>query len=314
MHVGLSEVLIERNELDAAAAHLDTSTELGESSGLPQHPYRWRVTTARLLRAQGDLDGALALIDQALPLYATDFSPPIRPVDALRARVQLARGDRAAADDWANGHGFHADVPLTYVREFEHITFARVLIARGVADRDSLASEQATTLLNRLLEAAEGGGRIGATIEILVLLAATHHARGNLGAATATLEGALQLAEPEGHIRVFLHTGPAITELLRSVASRQGRGSYAAGVLAAAEASQGPQPRARVPQVALVDQLSDRELDVLRLLRSDLSGPDIARELHVSLNTLRTHTKHIYTKLGATNRREALTRAGELGL
>ena len=63
-----------------------------------------------------------------------------------------------------------------------------------------------------------------------------------------------------------------------------------------------------------MDQLSDRELDVLRLLRSDLSGPDIARELHVSLNTLRTHTKHIYTKLGATNRREALTRASELGL
>ena len=62
------------------------------------------------------------------------------------------------------------------------------------------------------------------------------------------------------------------------------------------------------------DELSDRELDVLRLLRSDLSGPDIARELHVSLNTLRTHTKHIYTKLGATNRREAVTRAAELGL
>ena len=62
------------------------------------------------------------------------------------------------------------------------------------------------------------------------------------------------------------------------------------------------------------DELSDRELDVLRLLRSDLSGPEIARELHVSLNTLRTHTKHIYTKLGATNRREAVTRAAELGL
>ena len=93
-----------------------------------------------------------------------------------------------------------------------------------------------------------------------------------------------------------------------------GRSSYAARVLAAAERAQNTEAPARTRSTALVDQLSDRELDVLRLLRSDLSGPEIARELHVSLNTLRTHTKHIYTKLGATNRREALTRAAELGL
>ena len=97
MHVGLSEVLIERNDLDAAARHLEASTELGEHAGLPQHAYRWRVATARLRRARGDLDGALELLDEAAPLYDTDFSPPVRPVAALRARVQLARGDLDAA-------------------------------------------------------------------------------------------------------------------------------------------------------------------------------------------------------------------------
>ena len=314
MHAGLSEVLIERNDLDGAADHLETSTELGEAAGLPQHAYRWRVTTARLLRSRGDLDGALALIDQALPLYATDFSPPVRPVEALRTRVQLARGDLDAANEWVRRHGFGTNDALSYVREFEYVTFARVLIAQGITGHDDTAIEQARSLLDRLRHAAEAGGRIGSTIEILVLLAAAHHAQGDIPSATAALEDALGRAEPEGHIRLFLHAGPAVTGLLRSIALREAGGSYAAEVLATAEHAHRLPPPDRPPPDALIDSLSDRELDVLRLLRSDLNGPEIARELHVSLNTLRTHTKHIYTKLGATNRREALTRASELGL
>lgn len=307
MHVGLAEVLIERNELEAATAHLDASTELGEAAGLPQHRYRWRVTAARLRRARGDLDGALALIEQALPLYATDYSPPVRPVEALQARVQLARGNLAAAEAWATKHGLRAHDQLSYVREFEQITFARVLIAGGDL-------QEAGSLLTRLLEAATSGGRIGSKIETLVLLAATHHARGDVAAAKTAMAAAVRDAEPEGHVRLFLHAGPSTAEVLRALAAEEGEGSYAARLLAAAEATAMPPAPTRSTKTGLVDPLSDRELDVLRLLRSDLSGPDIARELHVSLNTLRTHTKHIYTKLGATNRREALTRAGELGL
>jgi LuxR family maltose regulon positive regulatory protein len=314
MHVGLSEVLIERSELDEAADHLAASTELGESAGLPQHPYRWRVVTARLLRARGDVEGALALIDQALPLYATDYSPPVRPVGALRARVQLARGDLQAAEDWARLGGFGIGDSLTYVHEFEYLTFARVLIARGTADHDLDVAEQARSLLDRLLDEAEKGGRIGSSIEILVLLSAIHDARGDQPAASTALREALRRAEPEGHVRLFLHAGPAITGLLRSMATGEGEASCATKVLAAAARAERTREPVRAQPSALVAQLSDRELDVLRLLRSDLSGPDIARELHVSLNTLRTHTKHIYTKLGATNRREALTCATELGL
>lgn len=314
MHVGLSEVLIERNALDAATRHLEAATELGESAGLPQHAYRWRVTTARLLRARGDLDGALALIDQAVPLYATDFSPPVRPVRALRARIQLARGDVDAASGWAAERGLGADDDLTYVSEFEHITFARVLLARHASGEGDWVLEQARSLLDRLLAAAEAGSRTGSTIEILVLLAATHHARDDTPAAVSALDDALRLAEPEGHIRLFLHAGPALTALLRSVASTPGATPHARRVLAAADLAERSTRPSRPSPATLTDELSDRELDVLRLLRSDLTGPDIARELHVSLNTLRTHTKHIYTKLGATNRREAVTRAADLGL
>ena len=76
MHVGLSEVLLERNELADADEHLQVSADLGEDAGLPQHPYRSRVATARLRHAHGDIDGALELLDEAEPLYNTDFSPP----------------------------------------------------------------------------------------------------------------------------------------------------------------------------------------------------------------------------------------------
>ena len=321
MHVGLSEVLIEHNELDAAARHMEASRELGEAAGLPQHAYRWRVTMARLARARGDLEGALALLEEAEPLYNTDFSPPVRPVSALRARVQLAGGDLAAARAWAAERGLTVDDDLSYVREFEHITLSRVLLARHATEGDTRALQDALSLLGRLLAAAEAGHRNGSAIEILILQAVAHHADGDTAAALAAVTDALGRAEPEGYVRLFLHAGPAVPALIASVAQDQGA-THARRVMAAGEptaagkptTAPSPMPGSSSGPSPLVDDLSPRELDVLRLLRSDLSGPEIAGELLVSLNTFRTHTKSIYTKLGVNNRREAISRAAELGL
>ncbi|MHB1138887.1 MAG: LuxR C-terminal-related transcriptional regulator [Microthrixaceae bacterium] len=309
LHVGLAEVLVERDDLDAVERHLDTARELGEAMGLPQHPYRWRVITARLRRARGDLDGALTLIDEAVPRYATDFSPPVRPVEAIRARVQLARGDLAAATAWAANLSSDA-ADLTYVREFEHVTLARVLLDTGRLDTGRL--DTAGDLLERLLVDADSGSRTGSSIEILGLLAQVHLARGDGAAARSALTEALRRAQIEGHVRVLVHVGPEVGDLLGTLAAADDATPHTRTVAAAVARASGARS---VPPVRTLpaEQLSERELDVLRLLRTDLSGPDIARELHVSLNTLRTHTKHIYTKLGATNRREAVTRAGELG-
>jgi LuxR family maltose regulon positive regulatory protein len=304
MHVGLSLLAIEHNDLDTAANHLRSSAELGEHMGLPQHPYRWRVAMARLHEAQGDLDKALELLTQAEALYNTDYSPSVRPVTASKARIEVKLGDLDAGARWADAHGLSAHGELSYVREFEHLTLAGVLLARGSAD----AVEQATGLLRRLLTAADDGHRDGSAIEILVLLAVAQNAAGDNTGATASLSQALARAEPEGYVRSFLDADPAVTDLLRPLAGMSD--GHAARILASGQSA----PLRRRSRANDPDELSDRELDVLRLLRSDLSGPEVARELHVSLNTLRTHTKHIYTKLGATNRREAVTRAGELGL
>jgi LuxR family maltose regulon positive regulatory protein len=305
MHVGVAELLRERNELDAALDHLHASEGLGEHAGLPQNAYRWRVASARISQARGDFAGALELLDQAERVYNTDFSPDVRPIAATRARMRLARGDVASAQKWAQERGLTAADELTYVREYEHVTLARTLLAQPAVGRDS----DLMGLLHRLLDAAEAGQRGGSAIEIMILQALAHHARGDSSSALATLEQALERAEPAGYVRIFLDEGAPMAALLRA-AARQGVAVHHARRLLA-DLDAGP-PAAS--QQVLVDELSGRELEVLRLLRSDLSGPDIARELLVSLNTMRTHTKNIFTKLGVNNRREAVRRAAELGL
>jgi LuxR family transcriptional regulator, maltose regulon positive regulatory protein len=310
MHAGISEIYRERDDLPAATRHLLTSQELGEHTGLPQHRYRLRVAMARVAEAEGNLAGALDLLDEAERLYVSDFFPNVRPVPALKARVWIAQGRLGDALGWAREQGLSADDDLSYLREFEHITLARLLLARHEGEDAGRAVHGASQLLARLLLAAEEGQRTGRVIEILVLRALAHQALGDAPAALDALGCALTLAEPEGYVRVFVDEGPPMTSLLRAAAKQGIRRDHARRLLAAVRAAEHDGP---VDQ-ALIEPLSERELDVLRLLGSELDGPAIARELMVSLNTVRTHTKSIYTKLAVTSRRAAVSRAAELGL
>jgi LuxR family maltose regulon positive regulatory protein len=310
MYVGMSQIACERNDLAAATRHLLHAEALGEHTWLPQNPYRWRVAMARVREAEGDLDGALELLDEALGVYTGDFSPNVRPIPALRARVLAAQGRVDDALAWARDHGLSADDDLSYLREFEHVTLARALLAQHRTQRSAPSADDAARLLQRLLEAAKAGERTGTVIEILVLQALTDHARGDVPGALAALERALTLAEPEGYVRLFASEGPPMASLLRAAAKQGIAPSYIHRLLAAVNRSEDRPPLRQGP----IEPLSERELEVLRLLASDLDGPDIARELTVSLNTVRTHTKSIYAKLGVNNRRAAVRRAGELNL
>jgi LuxR family transcriptional regulator, maltose regulon positive regulatory protein len=299
MYVGMSEIARERDDLRAATRLLLRSQELGEHTGLPQNQYRWRVAMARVREGEGDLRGALDLLNEAERLYVSDFFPNVRPVPALRARVWIVQGRLGEALGWAREQGLSVDDDLSYPREFEHITLARLLLARYQGERAERFSHEATRLLERLLLAAEAGGRTGRVIEILVLRALAHQTLGDLPAAVGFLDRAVTLAEPEGYVRVFADEGPPMTSLLRAAAKQGTRPDYVRRLLAAASGIEHNGPA----EQALIEPLSDRELDVLRLLGSELDGPAIARELMVSLNTMRTHTKNIYAKLAVTNRR-----------
>jgi len=310
MHVGISELFRERNDLEAASEHLRTSRELGDENGLPQNPYRSRVAAARMRQAEGDLEGALELLAEAERLYVGDFSPNVRPIAALKARVWIAQGKLSEARGWARERGLSAADGLSYVREFEHITLATVLLAQGIHDGGDHTVAGAADLTERLLGAAEHGGRNGSAIEILVVQALARHARGDLAGAIASLDRAVALAEPEGYVRVFIDAGPRMAALLKLAARQRNAPGYVRRLLAAIVTAEGPPARGQ----ALIEPLSERELEVLRLLQGDLDGPDIARELVVSLSTVRTHTQNIYAKLGVNSRRAAIHRAAELDL
>jgi LuxR family maltose regulon positive regulatory protein len=208
------------------------------------------------------------------------------------------------------------DDVLSYLCEFEHVTLARVLIARYKSDRVERSIHEAIGLLKRLLKAAEEGRRAGSIIEILVLQALAREAQGDIPPALVPLERALVLAEPEGYVRIFVDEGPPMAVLLREVAKtgfavKHGIAQeYVSQLRAAFGKAGGATPDTQI----LMEPLSKRELEVLRLLGTDLNGPEIARELMVSPNTMRTHTKNIYSKLGVHNRRAAVRRAEELDL
>jgi LuxR family maltose regulon positive regulatory protein len=231
-------------------------------------------------------------------------------VPAVRARLRLRRHELGPANAWARERGLSAEDELSYLREYEHVTLARLLIARG-ADGAAHDLDDAVGLLDRLLAAAGEGQRGGTVIEVLMLQALARQARGDAAAALDAATGAVTRAEAEGYVRLFADEGPPMAALLRPLMKddRTPR-DYVRRLLAASTARADSVPSAQ----PLVDPLSERELEVLRLLATDLDGPDIARQLVVSVNTLRTHTKRIYTKLGVTNRRAAVRRGQDLKL
>jgi len=342
MYVGMSALHREHNDLKTATQHLLTSQALGELAGLPQNPYRWCAAMARIREAQGDLDSALDLLDRAERLYDSALSPNVRPIATRKIRVWVAQGRLGEALGWAREQGLSVENELSYLHEFDHITLARVLLARYQSDRADSSISGVMGLLERLQKAAEEGGRVGSVIEILVLQAIAYHAQGDLPAALLPLQHALALAEPEGYVRMFVDEGPGMMQLLREASTheimpRQGLPTYTDKLLAAFEPEQPsssaeshlptppvvlPEGHRRSPRPAgergdgepLTEPLSQRELEVLRMFKTELSGPEIARELVIALSTVRTHTKSIYNKLNVNNRRAAVKRAVELNL
>ena len=180
MHVGMSTILHERGDLDAAIAHLELGAARGDAAGLPKYRYRSRLAMAQLRQAQGDLAGAAELLDEAEHFFVADMGPVVRPVPATRARVWLHQGRIAEALAWARQAGLSTEDDLSYLREYEHITLARTLLAQHRRHREEQPLRDASALLARLLEAAEAGGRTGSVIEILVLQALAYRAQGNV--------------------------------------------------------------------------------------------------------------------------------------
>jgi len=301
-------VLCEWNDLEAALHYAQEGIELckqwGQADALTQGYFR----LARALRAVGDTTGALDAIREArqaarglAPWYAVTAG-------AHAARLRLAQGDVEAAARWAQESGLGPDDELDIEYCTSYLVLARILMAQGRPD-------EAWGLLARLLEMVEAAEAMGPAIGILILQALILQAQGKRDQALAALERALSLAEPEGYVRAFVGAGAPMDELLRQAAVRGIRLDYVRKLLAALDSEPAAKQRTSRPAASsLAEPLSERELEVLRLLATHLSSAGIARELVVSVNTARSHIKKIYGKLDVHTRTDAVRRAEKLGL
>jgi LuxR family maltose regulon positive regulatory protein len=209
------------------------------------------------------------------------------------------------------------DDDLSYLHEFEHVTLARVLMAEYERDRADRSMLEAMGLLERLLKAAEDGGRMGSVIEILVLQALVHEAQGNIPAALAALARALTLAKPEGYVRIFVDEGRPMARLLYETLSQGVEPDYVRRLLAAypvGEPEQVTSSPLRGPESELVEPLSERELEVLQLIAEGLTNQEVATRLYLSLHTVKVHTRNMFTKLAVKNRTQAVARGKALGI
>ena len=318
LHVGLADVLREMGDLDAAETHLQAAKGLGERASLLENGHRWYTAAAGILRARGDLDGAVEMLDAAERLYLPGYFPDVRPVPAARARVRIAQ---AGCPTPGPGHrrGVTADDAPSYLAEFDHLTLARLHLAEHRAGGDARTSTRwpgfstASWPPPRRATGRQPGGGDARRGPWSTTPAATSTPRsGPRRRAASRCAGRLPAAVPRRE-----RADGRAPRCRRPRGRRRPRATRTScsgrqHARCRPPSGRGGEP-VRAPG-AVAEDLSDRELQVLRLLATELTGPEIARQLFVSVNTLRTHTKHIFTKLAVTTRRAAVRRAAELRL
>ncbi|HEX2911084.1 MAG TPA: LuxR C-terminal-related transcriptional regulator [Chloroflexia bacterium] len=340
-YVGMGDLHREWNDLNTAGDYLAQALELQAGMGTVDAEYvtRGYLALARLQHASGEH----ARVEETLSALKNlaqrrSFVPHlVTRARALQAQLALATGNLPAAISWAEASGLHWDDDISFPREGEYLVFARVLIARAGSASGSAFLSQALHLLDRLMADAIQKGRGSSELEILLVRALALRAQGNSSAARAALIDALELAAPEGYVRRFVDEGPEVRALLQTVnpGAVTGAPGYIPLLLAAFAGEQGPRSGVGLPGavqfvptppvvsspppglrtgLGLEEPLTERELEVLRLIASGQSNAEIAQSLVIALSTVKTHTNSIFGKLGAVSRTQAVSRARDLQL
>jgi LuxR family maltose regulon positive regulatory protein len=325
-HGILAEIRREWNDLPEAVERAGRSWELGKKGQIANGLLVGSFAMAQVLQSMADFPGALAALDRGEEIMRRAGQPSfLEVIHALRAGIQLDRGRiegdpeaLEAATRWARAagllEGWREDLaesfPGLHRRDFPFLIAARLLLVRGEAG-------SALELLHGLLERAERGGRVHSTIEILSLEALAHASRGDAESALAPLRKALRLAEPGGFVRTFVDAGPELGPLIRQAAPGVVSPAYArrlAEAFGPDEAAAVLSPTATTPVLELPEPLSEREVEVLRLIATGLSNADAGRKLFIAPSTVKKHLENIYAKLGTRNRTQAIARAREGGV
>ena len=306
------EALAETNEIDVGlekARQGVAITAQGEDIAM----VGWsQFCLLRVLFMDGNIDDAENVIRHLEKLSLQSYMPWFVTglVQAWKARLMLIRDKLTAAMQWAETQNLDISEPITQLNESQYLVFARILLAQDKV-------EEAQLLLQRLSEEAESSGRISRLIEILILQALVFESEKEPEKALLVLKHAIELAEAGGYVRIFVDEGPRLARLLYLVANRKNAPAYTQRLLAAFPITKDNEKVDRKSGQAppeLIEQLSERELEVLQLLADGLSRQEIATRLIISLNTVKTHTRNIYSKLGVHNQLQAVGKAQGLGL
>jgi len=315
-YFGRGDVLREWDQLDDAERHLLQGMEWARGTMMDAETLSLGYSTlARVYTAQGRYEQAARLLDEFAQLARLRaFVPHLTArTHAERARVALLEGDLEAALGWAETVDLPSGDELRYPYERTYLILAQVWIAQYRGDPAHTSLDEALLLLERLLANAQEKLRGQSTLEILILQALAASAQGKRVQAIMTLKRALRLAEPEGYIRIFVDEGAAMRTLLRQ-AHREGispdyvtrlLASYDDGIAVRSPASS---------HSPLVEPLTEREREVLRLLMEGTSNRQIAQRLVISLGTVKKYVYTICGKLGVQNRTQAAIRARALNL
>jgi LuxR family maltose regulon positive regulatory protein len=317
LHLGLSEIALEQGDQQAARQHLLKSDQLGRLPTFSPWYRHWVLAHIRMKQAEGDLQAVMKILNDAKSLYYRHPIPDVHPLKALIARAQLLMGNFPQALHWVHEQNLSVDDDLSYLHEFEHLTLARVLISQYRRDSDEALIQGVIHLLERLLKVAEEGSRTGSVTEILILQALASDAKGEIFQALVPLERALRLAEPQGYLRLFVDEGPPMAGMLYEALSRGISPNYVRRLIAAFPFPESEQVSLSTNQnneLKLIEPLSEREIEVLKLIAKGLTNQVIATRLYLSLNTVKVHTRNIYGKLGVNSRTQAVAQARALGI
>ena len=325
-YVGRGNLEYEWNHLDAATSLLQEGIKLCERTGNGRAILQAYTTLAFIKQAQGNADGANAIMQQVIQVTERQHLSQHRnaQVEAFGAWLSLMQGDEAAVLRWLQHCGLSLEREVSHVREREYLTLVRVLIAWRRLD-------EARQWLANLLQLAEAQGRTGSVIELLLLQAEALHASGEVNQAIEQLSRVLSLAEPEGYIRLFVDEGVPMAHLLMQMRSHRPGGQQstsnsfsldyikklltASGTSSDQSALQSSGVTLTTPvsvPPTLVEPLSERELEVLRLIVEGNSNQEIADRLVLALSTVKWYVNVIYGKLQVESRTKAIARAREL--
>lgn len=317
-YLGLGDIYYEWNDLDSAEDHYAEAIAIAKRGNRMGDVAYGLVASAMTRSAMGYEDDPSDVIRAANRLiheHGLSSTAYAVKVASTQARLMMARNDLDAASKCLAKQNISIDDEFSPRVELVYLTLAWSLIERARSDSSLAQISAALQLLGDILENAEVSGRIASTVEALSLEALAYGADGKNQKAIVLLDNAVSLAQPEGYIRTFVDRGQPMADLLKLLSGKSDQPEYVDKLVLAFNVNSPPivQP-VETEQATLLEPLSDRELEVLGLLVKGKSNRLIASELFVSVNTVKTHLKNVYEKLGVHGRTQAVLRSSELDL